>query len=127
MKRLRQFFFFWLVSVSAISVSAATPARPASKGLSDAALTAGIQARFAKSKIGVEKFQVRVQDGVATIDGKTSVIQRKGVATRLARLAGAKAVVNRIQISDEARAKAAANLDQGRRRVQVKRSEEPGR
>ena len=49
--------------------------------------------------------------GVAIIIvGKTSVIQHKGVATRLARSAGATVVHNNIEVSDEAKAKAAAHL-----------------
>ncbi len=64
----------------------------------DAKLEKDIQARFARSKIAVNHFQVRVRDSVATIDGRTSVPQHKGTATRLARHAGALKVVNRVQI-----------------------------
>jgi hypothetical protein len=96
------------------------PRKPA---LPDGELEKQIRARFEKSKISVENFQVRVQGGIATIDGKTAVVQRKGTATRLARLAGARSVVNRIEVSEAARRKAAENLAEGRRRVQVKRSE----
>jgi hypothetical protein len=88
-------------------------------------LERGIRARFNKSKIRADNFQVRVQGGVATLEGKTKVIQRKGVATRLAKLAGARAVDNRIEIDEAARQKAMENLDKGRRRAQVKRSERP--
>jgi osmotically-inducible protein OsmY len=99
-------------------------ARPAAAaGKSDSELEAAIRARFAKSKISADNFQVRVQGGVATIEGRAQVIQHKGTATRLARLAGAKEVVNRITITDEARAKATQNLAKGRRRAQVKRSD----
>src|SRR5215472_12199287 len=78
-------------------------AKPAARSpLSDAQLESAIRARFAKSKINSEKFQVRVQGGVATIEGRTDVIQHKGVATRMAKTAGAAAVNNRIQISDAA-------------------------
>jgi osmotically-inducible protein OsmY len=91
--------------------------------MSDRELESAIRARFARSKISADKFQVRVQGGVATIEGNAQVIQHKGTATRLARLAGAKEVVNRIAISEEARAKASANLAKGRRRAQIKRSE----
>jgi hypothetical protein len=76
---------------------------------------------LAKSKIGVEKSQVHVQGGVATIEGKTDVVQHKGVATRLAKSAGA--VVNHIQVSEAAREKAAANLETGRRRAQINRGD----
>ena len=89
----------------------------------DALLEAAIRAKFAKSKIDADKFQVHVQGGVATIEGKTEVIQHKGVATRLARSAGAVAVNNHVVSSDAAKQKAAANLAQGRRRAQIKRGD----
>lgn len=91
--------------------------------LTDPQLEASIRAKFAKSKINADKFTVRVQGGVATLEGRTDVIQHKGVATRLARTAGAVAVNNHIQISDAARQKAVGNLEKGRRRVQVQRGE----
>jgi hypothetical protein len=90
---------------------------------SDREIEAAIRARFAKSKIGADGFQVHVQGGVATIEGRTDVIQHKGVATRLAKSAGALAVNNRIQPSEAARQKAEANLAKGRRRAQIKRGE----
>ena len=89
----------------------------------DTAIEAAIRAKFAKSKIAEDKFQVRVQGGVATIEGRTGVIQHKGVATRLAKTGGAAAVNNHIQIDDAARQKASANLEQGRRRAQIKRGD----
>ncbi len=91
---------------------AASTAKPklAAVRLPDAQIEKNIRAKFTKSKINVEHFTVTVKDGVATIDGKTNVIQHKGVATRLARTGGALAVQNHIQVSDEARAKAAAKL-----------------
>jgi hypothetical protein len=101
---------------------AATAAKSQPK-LTDAQLEAAIRAKFAKSKIHEDKFTVRVQGGVAHIDGKTDVIQHKGVATRMARTAGAVMVDNRIQVSQEAKDRAAGNLEQGRRRVQVKRGD----
>ena len=57
------------------------------------------------ARIGVE-----VKDGVVTFSGKTNVVQHKGTATRMARAAGAVAVNNLIEVSDAARAKAAARL-----------------
>lgn len=77
---------------------------------SDTAIEQNIRARFAKSKIAEDKFTVRVQGGVAVIEGNTRVIQRKGVATRLAKAGGARSVDNRIRIAEEARAKAAERL-----------------
>lgn len=97
------------------------PIRQALK--SDAEIEATIRAKFARSKINEDKFTVHVQGGVATIEGKTNVIQHKGTATRLAKTGGALAVNNHIQISDAARQKAAESLDQGRRRAQVKRGD----
>ena len=96
------------------------PARPK---LTDAQLEAAIRAKYAKSKINADKFTVKVQGGIATIDGKTNVVQHKGTATRMAKTAGAAAVNNRVQVSDAAKLKAAGNLEEGRRRVQVKRGD----
>jgi hypothetical protein len=89
----------------------------------DKAIEAAIRVKLDKSKIGKDGFKVHVQGGVATWEGSTGVLQHKGAATRMAKSAGAKAVVNNIKVSDEAKEKAAGNLDQGRRRAQVKRSE----
>ena len=91
--------------------------------MSDAELEKAIRVRFSRSKINTNHFEVRVQGGVATIDGKTDIIQHKGTATRLAKLAGATAVNNRVQVSQAARDRANANLETGRRRAQVKRDE----
>jgi len=105
---------------------ASTPAKPAPRKqpvLSDTQLESAIRAKFAKSKINADKFQVHVQGGVATIEGRTDVIQHKGTATRMAKTAGALAVNNHVQISEAARQKSAANLETGRRRAQVKRGD----
>ena len=91
--------------------------------LSDAELEKAIRARFSRSKINANHFEVRVQGGIATINGKTDIIQHKGTATRLAKLAGAAAVNNRVEVSQAARDRANANLATGRRRAQVKRDE----
>jgi BON domain-containing protein len=85
----------------------------------DESLTRSIRERFAASKISTNNFRVRVKDGVAIIQGTTDVIQHKGVATRLAKLAGAKSVDNRIKLSERARLRAAATRRNKARRVQV--------
>jgi osmotically-inducible protein OsmY len=129
MRLLRFFFLFFLMILAASAADNTAAARPAASKsntaapISDLALEKAIQQRFAKSKISVENFQVKVQGGIATIDGRTAVVQRKATATRLARLAGAKQVRNRVTITDEAKEKLAANLASGRRRAQVKRGE----
>jgi osmotically-inducible protein OsmY len=90
------------------------------RGLSDATIERTIKTKLAKSKIGADKFTIKVQNGVAYWEGKTDVIQHKGAATRMARTAGAVAVVNNIQISDAARKKAAHNFTGSTPRAQVK-------
>ncbi len=82
--------------------------------LPDAQIEHIIQMKFAKSKINTEHFTASVKNGVATLNGKTNVIQHKGVATRLAKKGGAIAVENHIQVSEEAKAKAAATLAKNR-------------
>jgi hypothetical protein len=112
-----------LAAVAPNHARTAPAAKDARVKLSDAELEKVIRDKFAKSKISVNKFEVHVQGGVARIEGRTNVLQHKGTATRLAKNAGAKQVVNRVVVSEEARQKAAANLEKGRRRVQVKRGD----
>lgn len=100
-----------------------TRAKKPPPNLTDPQLEAAIRAKFAKSKINADKFTVRVSGGTATVEGRTDVVQHKGTATRMARTAGARQVINKVQVSDAARAAANANLAKGRRRAQVKRSE----
>lgn len=100
-----------------------TPPPQGTTAPEDKAIEAAIRAKLDKSKIGKDGFKVRVQGGVATWEGKTDVLQHKGAATRMAKTAGAKAVVNNIKVSDAAKQKASDNLDSGRRRAQVKRSD----
>jgi osmotically-inducible protein OsmY len=122
------------VSIAALipCESRAQPAKPAVKkappaqgttAAEDKAIEAAIRAKLEKSKIGKDGFTVHVQGGVATWEGKTDVLQHKGAATRMAKTAGAKSVVNHIKVSDAAKEKASDNLDDGRRRLQVKRSD----
>lgn len=103
------------------------PARPtqsqAVSSQQDKEIEAAIKAKLAKSKIGADGLTVRVQGGVAYWEGRTSVIQHKGSATRMAKSAGARSVVNNIKISDDAKAKAVLSLDEGRRRLQIARGE----
>jgi hypothetical protein len=103
--------------------SPGTSAAQAGGAKEDGQIEKNIQARLAKSKIGKDGFTVRVQGGVAYWEGTTDVVQHKGSATRMAKSAGAQKVVNNIKVGDDAKQKAAGNLDQGRRRAQVKRSD----
>jgi len=89
----------------------------------DKQIEGAIRGKLAKSKIGKDGFTVRVQGGTAYWEGTTSVVQHKGSATRMAKAAGAHAVVNNIKVTDAAKQKAAENLEQGRRRAQVTRGE----
>jgi len=117
--RLAWAMLLLLVSCCFAATPTQTPAKPRP---SDAQLEAAIKGKFAKSK-SASTFTVKVQGGVATIDGKTDVIQRKAAASRMAKTAGAVAVHNRVQVSEAGKKKAAANLEEGRRRAQVKRSD----
>jgi hypothetical protein len=108
--------FAGLSQAATVAQPPPTPARTTTakkappRGLTDATIAQIIKTKLAKSKIGADKFTVKVQNGVAYWEGKTDVIQHKGAATRMARTAGAVAVVNNIEISDAARRKAAHNL-----------------
>jgi osmotically-inducible protein OsmY len=126
---IRFILLLWIAAALACAqakTTTATKKAPAPTGTSaqdDKTIEAAIRAKLAKSKIGKDGFTVRVQGGIAYWEGKTDVVQHKGSATRMAKTAGAKSVVNNIKVSDEAKEKAAENLDSGRRRAQVKRSE----
>ncbi|MCC6365125.1 MAG: BON domain-containing protein [Bryobacterales bacterium] len=124
--RLLCLLFVLAASLLSAEGPAKTPAKKAvaanarqTPSLSDADLEKAIRARFAASRISADNFQVRVQSGVAILEGATNVIQRKGTATRLAKLAGARTVRNDIRISEAARQKAAQQLT-GIRRAAVK-------
>ena len=103
-------------SAPAASTGATAPkAVPQQRLLPDAVIERNIRAKLAKSKISLtDHFTVTVHNGVAILEGKTNVIQHKGVATRLAKSGGAVAVQNQIQVSDAAKAKAAARLSKYR-------------
>ena len=123
---LKIFVLLGLAFCCSAQTPGASKAKPPAQGAAateDAHIEAEIRSRLAKSVIGKDGFTVRVQGGVAYWDGTTDVVQHKGAATRMAKSAGAKKVVNQIKIGDAAKQKAAGNLEQGRRRVQVKRSE----
>lgn len=103
-----------LLASPAANAPAAAKAPPAAKAaaprVSDAEIDRTLRAKLAKSKLAANKFQIQVQGGVVTLDGKTNVIQHKGIMTRMAKTAGARAVNNRIEVSEAAKAKAAARL-----------------
>ena len=122
--------FLWLT----LGAAAQTTPRPSSAAqhkraqtpapqLSDAAIEQALKAKLAKSKMAANGFTVKVSNGTATIEGKAGVIQHKGAMTRMAKAAGATRVLNNIQISEEAKAKARAKLASGRRRAQIKRGD----
>jgi hypothetical protein len=119
---VRKFVSALALAVALAGLSQATPAsnpvakpvtgasKSAAQKVPDAQIERDIRAKFGKSKINAEHFTVSVQNGVAIIEGKTNVVQHKGVATRLAKTGGAIAVQNHIQVSEAAKAKAAAKL-----------------
>lgn len=121
--------FLWLALAAAAQTTPRSSAAQHKRAqtpapqLSDAAIEQALKAKLAKSKMAANGFTVKVSNGTATIEGKASVIQHKGAMTRMAKAAGATRVLNNIQISEEAKAKARAKLAAGRRRAQVKRGD----
>ena len=103
------------------------PASPGGPHLPDAQILRNIQAKMAKSKLNVDHFTFTVQNGVATIEGKTDIMQHKGTATRMAKTSGAVAVLNHIQISDAAKAKALAKLHKGQGQALAKATVVPAK
>jgi hypothetical protein len=98
------------VLAAASSNSHPTAARANAATPSDAQIDATIRAKLAKSKIGKDGFRFKVTHGIVTWEGSTNVVQHKGSATRMARAAGAVQVINNIQVSAAAKARAGANL-----------------
>ncbi len=122
---MKKYLFALVLAVACAGLSQAAPAASAgatppkaaapARALPDSVIERNIRAKLAKSKMSAtEHFTVTVHNGVAVLEGKTNVIQHKGVATRLAKSGGAVAVQNQIQVSDAAKAKAAARLSQYR-------------
>lgn len=132
-------FFFFAAALGAQTPATQTkaPPRPApsvgtpNSTQQDKDIENAIRAKLARSKIGKDGFTVRVQGGVAYWGGTTGVAQHKGSATRMAKTAGAKSVVNNIivsstRVSDDAKPAPAGNPAQGPRRVEVKQAEPRG-
>lgn len=82
-----------ILFLCALTVSAVEP--PAS----DSQIEANLRERLAKSVIGKDGFVPKVKDGVVYWSGATAVPQHKGAATRMAKSAGARRVVNNIRVS----------------------------
>lgn len=100
----------------AATAQAPKPAAPAPSPVADEALQAKIQEKFSGAKAGGGKFQVRVRNGTAYLSGRADVVQHKGAATRMAKAAGAKRVVNNITVSEAAKQKALRDSEQSRPR-----------
>ncbi|MGH9608879.1 MAG: BON domain-containing protein [Bryobacteraceae bacterium] len=77
---------------------------------SDAQIATTLRAKLAKSKIGKDGFRFRVQNGVVTWEGVAHVAQHKGEATRMAKSAGARRVVNNILVSSGKETQAGSGL-----------------
>ena len=102
-----------LLATLAVPLSATAPTRAAkthTAPASDAQIEATIRTKLAKSKIGKDGFTFRVQRGVVTWEGSTSVMQHKGSATRMARTAGAVQVINNIHVTATAKTSTSSTL-----------------
>lgn len=125
-KILLQLFVLIMASLCSISdLQAATPqaaAKPSQTSPSDSALQQKIQQKLSKAKAGDGKFTVKVQGGVAYLSGNANVVQHKGAATRMAKTAGAKKVVNNIVVSEAAKDKAKQGLNSNKPRQATVRS-----
>lgn len=74
----------------------------------DTQIESQIRTKLAKSKIGKDGFRFKVAHGVVTWEGTTAVPQHKGSATRMAKAAGAKEVVNNIKVTGSGKSESAA-------------------
>ena len=64
----------------------------------DAAITNKLKSKLSRSKLHSDSLQYKVHDGIVEWSGTVRIPQRKGAATRMAKSAGAKRVVNRIVV-----------------------------
>ena len=76
----------------------------------DNAIAARLKQKMSRSKLKSDDLKYHVKDGVVEWSGAVSVAQRKGAATRMAKTAGAKRVVNRIVVKGNASHPAAKPL-----------------
>ncbi len=98
-KQWRVFVMGWVMMAAMAVLLPVAAAQAPAKPMSDESIRQAIVKRFSASKIGANGFQVEVKGGVATLRGEAEVAQHKGVATRLAKLGGAREVDNQITIS----------------------------
>lgn len=68
----------------------------------DTAITNKLKAKLSHSRLRSDPLQYKVLDGVVEWSGTVRIPQRKGAATRMAKSAGAKRVVNRIVVQSAA-------------------------
>jgi len=64
----------------------------------DAAIQARLKSKMERSKLRADGLKFKVQDGMVEWTGSVRTAQRKGAATRMAKTAGAKRVLNRIVV-----------------------------
>ncbi len=65
----------------------------------DARITANIRQKLSRSKLRADGVRYQVKDGVVEWTGTVPSPQRKGAATRMAKSAGAKRVVNHLTVA----------------------------
>jgi len=68
----------------------------------DAAIPAKLKQKLSRSKLNSDGLQYKFQNGVFEWSGTVQIPQRKGAATRMAKSAGVKHVVNRITVNAKA-------------------------
>ncbi|MBZ2184744.1 MAG: BON domain-containing protein [Bryobacter sp.] len=88
---VKKFYCIWVLWLSM--------ALWAGGGEDDAGIEARLKSKLTRSKLRGDGLQYRVKDGVVEWTGKVGTPQRKGAATRMARSAGARKVLNRIMVN----------------------------
>jgi hypothetical protein len=86
----------------------------------DPQILAQLKAKMRRSKLRADKLEYTVKDGTVEWRGNVAIPQRKGAATRMAKAAGAKRVVNHIRVLPNSTAKPAAKPFQAPREVTVR-------
>jgi hypothetical protein len=107
----------WTVAI-ALTIWGAFAAAPVTR--SDVEIARTFREKLSKSKLKSEGIQIKVEKGIATITGRTEVLQHKGTATRMAKSSGATQVHNDMIVGEAARKAAGERLAAARNKAFTK-------
>ena len=96
------------------SSTPAKPAKPASKGVSNQEIANKIAAALRKAKLSGFDIEIKVENGIATLDGMVGSPEQRAAAQKAAMVPGITKVNNRLAVADAAPKQAAMPRSAGR-------------